>query len=274
MKVIFFNGNLGNQVFYCAFKDYLYKINPQKKVYRYITHLCPPVTVDKYFNLTLPEKNIYVNVISFIVFYIETIFKKIFRLSLPVNIVCSHGDIKQNATFFNNYLQDKFFYENLESKWLQIRMPIHISPEYLKYEKLIHESSSICVHIRRGDYIKYGSAYVDLSSTNYYRDAIKIAKEKYPTGKLFFFSDDLDFVRNHFGDSDSYYVDCNRGSESYLDIKLMSMAKVNIMANSTFSYWGAYIGHEYKTVIYPKDWFRKETGRTIPNIMLDTWIGL
>jgi hypothetical protein len=52
----------------------------------------------------------------------------------------------------------------------------------------------------------------------------------------------------------------------------MSQAKINIIANSTFSYWGAYMNHEKKKVMYSDLWFRNESGRQMPNIMLDSWI--
>lgn len=274
MKVICFSGNLGNQVFYCAFKDYLQTNYPNEDIYRYVFKGCPKVTVDKYFNLTLPKSSVWVNVISFFVFYLEIILIKLFNIKLPSSIVCGKGHIEEHSSFFSNYLQDKYFYEKRDSTWLQIKMPIVLSEDYKYFEEQILNTNSICIHIRRGDYIHPDSAYVDLSATDYYHKAIKQAKEKYPDGKLFFFSDDMEFVKRHFDYDNSVYVDCNRGAQSYLDIKLMSLAKVNIMANSTFSYWGAYINHEQKTVIYPRSWFCEWTGRTLPDIMLDNWIGI
>ena len=95
-----------------------------------------------------------------------------------------------------------------------------------------------------------------------------------PDAKFFFFSDDLDYVKGLFKGDNIFYVDCNKGNNGYLDIKLMSLAKVNIIANSTFSYWAAYINHEKKKVIYPKVWFDVRTGRKAPDIMLESWIGI
>ena len=276
MKVLCFNGNLGNQIFYCAFKDYLESKYPQQKVYKYVMRSSPSVIVEDCFQLNLPKSSFVVNAISSIIFSLEIILKKLFHIRLPKAFVCGRGDIQENAMFFSNYLQDKYYYEDLDSRWLQVRMPEKLTSEYLAYEKMIIASDAICVHVRRGDYVNPGSAYEDLASTDYYKKAISMAKQKYPEGKLFFFSDDLDFTKEHFGDGDSVFVDCNKGKNSYLDIKLMSLAKVNIMANSTFSYWGAYMEHERKLVIYPKSWFTEASGRQAPNIMLnrDNWIGI
>lgn len=274
MKVIYFSGNLGNQVFECAFKDYLKRKNPKEHVYYHVTKYCPPVTVEKFFKLKLPEKSILVDLFSPIIFYLDLVLSRFFKLKLPQKIMCGGGPITEESIFFTNYLQDKYFFENEPDNWLQLQEPEGYSEEYLKYEDMIKGNNAICVHIRRGDYIRPGSHFVDLSATDYYEKAIKYAKDLYPDGKLFFFSDDLDYARKVFNGDDCYFVDCNRGENSYLDIKLMSLAKVNIMANSTFSYWGAYMGHSKKTVIYPIRWYNEFTGKKSPNIMLDKWIGM
>ena len=187
---------------------------------------------------------------------------------------CEIGELKDSATFNGHHLQVKSYYENRPSNWLDIKEPKELESDYLKWKQIISESSSVCVHLRRGDYVKPGSAYVDLSSTDYYQKAMDYAKSILPDAKFFFFSDDLDYVKGLFKGDNIFYVDCNKGSNGYLDIKLMSLAKVNIIANSTFSYWAAYINYEKKKVIYPKVWFNTWTARKAPDIMLDRWIGI
>lgn len=273
MKVIWFNGNLGNQVFYCKYKDYLQAKYPKEKVYAYIDRGCPPVRVDKVFNLTLPKQNSLVNIVSFFVFK----FLGFFFRRCPINMVpkwyCTGRQLNSDAVFFGHSLQVKDYYCEDNSCWLVINKG-SLPKGYLEYESLIKHSDSVCVHIRRGDYIKTNSAYVDLCSTDYYDKAISLAKKWLPNAKFFFFSDDLGYVKTRFPDNGYFYVDCNQGSNSYLDIALMSYAKINIIANSTFSYWGAYINHENKKVICPKMWFNDWTGRSRPDIMLSSWINI
>lgn len=274
MKVIWFNGNFGNQIFYCAYKDYLKEKYPKEKVFAYIDPNCPAVRVEERTNLTLPENNCWVNLLSFIVF---KIFGVLFR-RLPLKYVpkwyCGRGVLDDKATFNGHSKQVKYYYENRQSNWLIIKEPDCLYDDYLKWKRMISDSPSVCVHIRRGDYMKPGSAYVDLSSTDYYKNAMTYARAILPNAQYFFFSDDLAFVKSIFSGDDIHYVDCNTGSNGYLDIKLMSLARVNIIANSTFSYWAAYINHEQKHVIYPKSWFYAWTGRKAPDIMLDDWIGI
>lgn len=274
MKVIWFNGNFGNQIFYCAYKDYLKEKFPKEKIYAYIDAKCPPVKVEERTNLRMPLINQWVNVLSFISFKVlGVIFRRI-----PIKYVpkwyCEQGYLNDNSFFIGHSLQVKSFYEHKDSKWLEIIEPNKLSTDYLKWEEIISVSPSVCVHLRRGDYVTPGSSYVDLSSTNYYQKAIDYAKSILPEAQFFFFSDDLDYVKSIFKGDNIHYVDCNKGNNGYLDIKLMSLAKVNIMANSTFSYWASYINNEKKTVIYPHLWFTVQSGRKAPDIMpdRDNWV--
>lgn len=272
MKIICFSGNLGNQIFYCAFKEYLRRKKTSEKIFYFKMHNCPNIKVDKLFNLELPENSIFINILSALIFYGDIFLYKLFKRHLPKNILCSRGQINERAVFYSNYLQDKYYYEKEDSSWLKIKTPTVYPDNFSYFSDLIKTTDSVCVHIRRGDYISPTSSYEDLSNTDFYEKAIEYSKNIYPDANFFFFSDDLDFVREKFSGQNYFYVDCNRGSNSYLDILLMSQAKVNIIANSTFSYWGAYMGHEKKIVLYSDLWFRKETGRDMPNIMLEKWI--
>lgn len=274
MKVICSRGNLGNQVFYSAFANYLRRLNPKEKVYCFHVPGCPQISVDKCFQLKSPTTSVWIDILSLFVFYTDLIIrKKVNKNGLPKKIICGENEsVNYNSVFYSHYLQDKEFFEELESSWLQVRMPEVLSDEYKFFENKIKESNSVSIHIRRGDFLSKNTVYRDLSSEDYYERALEIALNNNPDSTLFFFSDDLEYVKSRFKYDNSYFVDCNRGSNSYLDMKLMSLAKVNVIANSTFSYWGAYMGHEHKTVIAPAQWYKPESGRTTQNIMFDSWI--
>lgn len=274
MKVIVFNGNLGNQVFYCAFKLYIESKYKNEKVYMYIRKGCPKVRVADCFELDLPQRIKFGGFIIAFILFIDNCFRTIFHWSIFNSIICGNSErINERALIFTNYLQDNYYYRDLPSNWLRVRKPQKKIEQYLYYKDLINNTNSISVHVRRGDYI--GTIFTDLASTDYYDKAIAYAKSLIPDGELFFFSDDLNFVKERYGNFEkAHFVDCNRDEYSYLDIELMSHAKVNIMANSSFSYWGAYMNHENKTVIYPKNWFVPESKRQAPNIVLSNWVGV
>lgn len=139
--------------------------------------------------------------------------------------------------------------------------------------EIINDPFAVSVHVRKGDYSKYQDVFCDICSDGYYDRAIDVMKKKYPFARFYYFSDDVDFVRANFDLSDKdAIVDWNKGDDSWQDMYLMSICKHNIIANSTFSWWGAWLNaSDSKMVIAPKNWFVKCEGR---DIAPEKWIRL
>jgi len=118
------------------------------------------------------------------------------------------------------------------------------------------------VHIRRGDYLK-NPEFHQPCSIEYYQKAIEEIGDSY----FIFISDDMDWVKENFKNKDYIYSTLN---DEILDFTLMTHCDNNIIANSSFSWWGAYLNkNKNKKVIAPKEWFGpngpKETQDLIPN---------
>lgn len=107
------------------------------------------------------------------------------------------------------------------------------------------------LHIRRGDYTNLTHYYADLPSTDYYRKAIKESCNK----KFLVFSDDIDFCIQYFSEFQDCHFEYVSGNSDHVDMCLMSMCKNNIIANSSFSWWGAYLNKDSDKTIAPKNWF-------------------
>ena len=122
----------------------------------------------------------------------------------------------------------------------------------------INKVNSVSIHIRRGDYAKdpKTAATQGLCSLEFYRDAIKYVSERGDTPHFFIFSDDIGWVRDNLRlDFACQYIDHNQGIFSYNDLQLMSLCEHNIIANSTFSWWGAWLNNNpNKIVVAPKAW--------------------
>ena len=136
----------------------------------------------------------------------------------------------------------------------------------------INQNNSISIHIRRGDYLlnDNNNLYVDLRE--YYLKAIEESSKCFNNPKFFIFSDDPLWVTNNFDINFSHtIIDTNNGIKSFFDMHLMSLCKANIIANSSFSWWGAWLNNNKNKIIYaPKNWFRDVsicTDDLIPN----TW---
>ena len=115
----------------------------------------------------------------------------------------------------------------------------------MKYVYEIENSNSVSVHIRKGDYIN--SKMINLT-IDYYKIAKSIIESKINNPKYLIFTDDKEAISDYlkiFGNS-LVIVEGNQGNKNYRDMQLMSMCKHNIIANSTFSFWGAYLNKNSK----------------------------
>lgn len=141
----------------------------------------------------------------------------------------------------------------------------------------ILQTNSVCIHVRRGDYVskdanlrKHG-----LCTVEYYRRAMILMNDLVEGAKFFIFSDDVDWVRENLNINRPHvYVEHNRGIDSYKDMHLMTLCKHHIIANSSFSWWGAWLsGNKEQRVIAPHPWFDDKTIHT-GDLIPQRWISL
>lgn len=136
-----------------------------------------------------------------------------------------------------------------------LKFNVRISGEVKKITEKIANSESVCVHVRRGDFISSVNKYThDLCGYQYYDQAIKIVKSKIANPRFFVFSDDIDYCKKLFQDlSDVIYVSGNRDLSTKEEMFLISQCKSAIIPNSTFAYWGVWLtDHADKIVVAPK----------------------
>ena len=134
------------------------------------------------------------------------------------------------------------------------------------YERQITESCSVSVHIRRGDYLdpKYSGLYEGICDEAYYERAIRQMKALLPDAVFFFFSNDIGWVKEHYSGEAYVAVEGNGEDTGYADLWLMSKCRHHIIANSSFSWWGAWLNDAPdKKVIAPKRWLNGRDCRDI-----------
>ena len=142
-------------------------------------------------------------------------------------------------------------------------------------EKMKNENS-VAIHIRKGaDYLKR-NIWDGTCSVEYYNQAINYLKEHVSNPVFYLFTDNPKWVEENLKDIDYKLVDWNpvSGKQSYRDMQLMSYAKHNIIANSTYSWWGAWLNNNpQKIVVAPKIWFNPKIEKA-PYIIPERWIRL
>jgi len=127
----------------------------------------------------------------------------------------------------------------------------------------ITSTNAVAVHIRRGDYLNNANANVFYHPTaDWYRRAMEKIETQVKVPHYYFFSDDIAWVKEQFADMpNATFVDINHGKEAYNDMRLMSACKHNIIANSTFSWWAAWLNtNSYKIVIAPARYYMNDEG--------------
>jgi hypothetical protein len=149
----------------------------------------------------------------------------------------------------------------------QIREDLTFKSEPDEENRLVLEqiqaSEAVCLHVRRGD-------IVHALSVEYYRTALEILQGRVRQPHFFIFSDDAAWTRENIKlEFPATYVTHNVGKRDYEDLRLMTYCKHFIIANSTFSWWGAWLSRNPgKQILSPKKWFKK---RTTPGLLPAEW---
>ena len=170
--------------------------------------------------------------------------------------------IKAN-TFIEGFFQSERYFKCVE-KQLREDFVFAKAPdaENSRLKADICSENSISLHIRRGDYVqkkRYQNVYATCS-LDYYKRGVEYIAQNHPNPTLFIFSDDIEWVKENLKlPYQSVYVSHNTGEKSFEDMRLMSSCKHNVIANSSFSWWGAWLNaNPEKVVIAPKKWFNDE----------------
>jgi hypothetical protein len=129
--------------------------------------------------------------------------------------------------------------------------------------------NSVSIHVRRGDYLTYPRVYEQLG-IDYYQKALSLIKEKNRVDNILVFSDDIPWCKEHIKFSNIYFSECMR---DYGDMYLMSLCNHNIMANSSFSWWGAYFNtNKDSMAIMPHKWFKEDGPASADHLFRNEWI--
>jgi hypothetical protein len=163
-----------------------------------------------------------------------------------------NGPIKLSGYFQTFRYFEKVSYEIL---------PLQLKTESEWFKSTLSElenSDFISIHIRRGDYEKLSQIY-GLLDKSYYQRAIQKLEDLSINGRFVIFSDDIDRAREVlFGvvPENTYWINAPENVSPVESLVLMSHATANIIANSTYSWWGAALNAKNSAVIAPTKWFR------------------
>ena len=169
-----------------------------------------------------------------------------------------------NGSYLKGYWQSEKYFENNKLNILNdLRIITDQSSQNVEISKQIASNVSVSLHIRRGDYVsnsEYNATH-GTCSLSYYKTAVSyLLKNIGKNFTIFAFSDDPEWVYSNLKlPVDIRFVNNNSSEYSYEDLRLMSECNHNIIANSSFSWWGAWLNtNNNKIVIAPSKWYANQ----------------
>lgn len=211
-------------------------------------------------------------------FRITEYFKPIYRKKIiiePYFHFCPDIlKIKKNCYLSGVWQSEKYFknIKNIIRKEFTLKNEPNI--ELTNWIKIINKYNSISLHIRRGDYInsQKTNQFHGVCSLSYYYSAIEKILSRVTNPYFFIFSDDIDWAKNNLKIKSPAIFAGGNGIADYEELILISKCKHNIIANSSFSWWGAWLNeNKDQIVISPKEWFNVKNINT-SDLIPERWI--
>lgn len=273
MKIVNIIGGIGNQMFQYAFAMSLKAKNPEEEVLIDTSHfngyrLHTGFELKRVFDVKLsPARRGQIARLSYYIPHYTV--SRALRRVLPVRRseyiepkafrYDSSALDALGSLYFEGYWQSPRYFEQCAAAVVEaFRFPEFYDQLNLNAARLLGEQNSVAIHVRRGDYV--GAAnFSGICTLEYYRKALEQVFELIKTPTFFIFSNDMDWCREHIipllRGADAHFIDFNTGQKSYRDMQLMSLARRCIIANSSFSWWGAWLNaRPDKFVVAPMRW--------------------
>lgn len=287
MNIVRLWGGLGNQLFQYGFGKYLLNIRKENVIFfsqskmPEISFLAPSVKISSEEGVPVYWKNpnpYHRRVQRKVLQKFPLICKNIF----VEDELTFKEELPKNAKIFDGYWQSYRYLKNIEP---EIRKSISfdgINMGVLRAINDIKDTNSVSIHIRRGDYLKGKNKKIFCECDyGYYKFAIETLIQKYNDLSFFVFSNDTLWVKQNYDFSDfadtkfSYVINDGELNGAMADLYLMSLCKHNIIANSTFSWWGGWLNsNPEKVVIAPKYWYRGKRNRFTKDLIPPCWLRL
>lgn len=291
MKLVAATGGLGNQMF-----DYAFMLRLAQEHKAYLFHPYGDKSgryghagfqLNEIFSLRTEDRKPHLAVTLFGMYWHAVRFlpKKMRPFVLKM-VGVREVKVAENFVFYPEVLQPNHENELFMGTWQSQRYfegaEDNVRKAFAFKRELLNESTrqlcdtidgcnAVSLHVRRDDYLSthYAQGFGGICTTSYYQNAIAYVKEKTSNPVFFMFSDDINWCRENLDVEGATFVDCNHGAESWQDMFLMSLCKHNIIANSSFSWWGAWLNsNPEKIVVAPDKWWNGLKDDVVP----DEWI--
>ena len=278
--VVHLYGGIGNQLFQYTFGEYLrykHQLNVFYDISSFgvlatfrelqINSITDEIPIFKTGHFFFSRYTKYLRIVLKVLFCMKRGYKYFYN-GIDESILTADN---WKVIYFDGYWQDKKYAEWIISNVGNIYLSIDKIPvEFEKYIHFVKKHNVTSIHIRRGDYLKKENInLLGICSLKYYTDSVEYILSKDPSTEIIVISDDNEWVRKNLRLSKNYIIVEELNIKPFWYIYLMSQCNNNIMSNSTFSWWGAFLNnHNEKIIVAPMHWMKQKEN---PPIYTDTW---
>lgn len=283
MHIVKFQGGLGNQMFqyalYRKFQSMGYDTYADLYYYKQAKYEARPLQLFVFdINLREADRKDVIRLSGNEDHWLDIVWlkhigkKTYFR---EKNICFNKEILKKDNGYFHGFWQSEKYFSEIEdilakefifSKVVQddqINRQIRL--------RLQEDEKAVSVHVRRGDYLNH-PMYGGICMEDYYKNAIDYIQQRVEGARFYLFSNDMAYVQDKFQGDEFAYVENNLEDKGYMDMYLMSLCRHHIIANSSFSWWGAWLSQSpSKIVVAPLRWLN---GVPAQDIIPDRWVTL
>lgn len=180
-------------------------------------------------------------------------------------------DLPDNVYLDGYWQSEKYFFDVKNILKKEFTVKFEQTGKNKEIAEVITSTNSVSIHVRRCDYITNKTFVV--CCLDYYYRCISFIDQNINSPEFFVFSDDPNWVKDNLKiNFKTTFISCNNADTNYEDLRLMSLCKHNIIANSTFSWWSTWLNNNLsKIVIAPKQWF-ESCENNIKDLLPNEWI--
>lgn len=167
--------------------------------------------------------------------------------------------------YINGHFLSERFYKDVRDQLIKDFTFPELPNDFIPFGNAIEKTeNSVSLHVRHGDKLykdaSTGRIRFVILDIGYYKKSIEYIQERSENTKFFVFSDDITWCKQNLGSTGANlsYLDVSSEDKCYHDLHLMTLCKHHIIANSTFSWWGAWLSERNGLTCTPKRWFQEE----------------
>lgn len=252
-------GGLGNMLFQIAATKSFSIDNKTNYSFPNLTQHLNYLDSDGFYNPSLKHSFEYLNIIKDLTS--TPITSQIKMITFPFEYI--KLDVGDNVLIDGFFQSEKYFSHNREEILKMFNFDFDLSNKY----NFFNNDKTTAIHIRRGDYVKHPNHH-PTQSLEYYLKAIELLKND--TDLFVIFSDDINWCKQNIKLEKSIYIE---DEKDYIELYLMSKCSNNIISNSSFSWWGAWLNENTdKKVIGPAKWFGGAITHNTNDVLPENWL--